>query len=360
MKIFKAISILMLFLSITEKICAQDPITISNGCNFAGVEDGREYYTFDPSVEAAKIVKRILDGAGALSHNSIIWKESNVKNALATTINKRRYILYSTTFLEKFKGDAKTRWAAYTVLAHEIGHHLNGHDLGEKDPKTRKQMELEADKFAGSICRTLGSTLNEALAGMESMQLEGETATHPAKSARIAAIANGWKLQDDVLANPNLDENGEMEYASKSLSGKIYQKHEGVEVILLSAKKEQSTTTFNFLIQNKNESTMGIEALLDPKEVTRTSIVDYGEYDLAEMIVLDGRSTKSKYNSVIAKIADRATSNLKVIFKNLKPYEVVPELRITVGIAADLSSTTYRIKKTLVFRNIPLPYEMKQ
>ncbi len=72
MKVLKAIPILMLFLGITEKICVQDPITITNGCNFAGVEDGREYHTFDPSVEAAKIVKRILDGAGALSHSSII------------------------------------------------------------------------------------------------------------------------------------------------------------------------------------------------------------------------------------------------------------------------------------------------
>lgn len=108
-------------------------------------------------------------------------------------------ILYSTAFLEKFKGDAKTKWAAYIVLAHEIGHHLNNHNLDEKDIKKRKTMELEADKFAGAICRTLGATLNEALAGMESIELPGETATHPPKSARVAAIANGWKKQDELL-----------------------------------------------------------------------------------------------------------------------------------------------------------------
>ncbi len=177
---------------------AQEPITILHGCNFEGDETEKEYYTFETSNEADKIVKRILDGTD-VSHESIIVKEANVKNALASTVDKRRYILYSTAFLEKFKGDAKTKWAAYTVLAHEIGHHLNGHDFSEKDPKLRRKMELQADRFAGGVCRTLGATLEEALAGMESMQLEGETATHPPKSARTAAIANGWKSKDELL-----------------------------------------------------------------------------------------------------------------------------------------------------------------
>jgi hypothetical protein len=183
----------------TAALSAQEPISILHGCNFIDEETEKEYYTFEASNEADKIVKRILDAAGSLSHKSLIVKESNVKNALATTEGKDRYILYSTAFLEKFKGDAKTKWAAYTVLAHEIGHHLNGHDFAEEDTKIRKKMELEADNFAGAVCRTLGASLQEALAGMESMELAGETSTHPAKSARTAAVANGWKKQDEIL-----------------------------------------------------------------------------------------------------------------------------------------------------------------
>lgn len=201
----KNVSILLLLLCLAANTSAQEPITITNGCNFEGDETESEYYTFDPSGEADRIVKKILDGSGSLSHKSLIVKESNVKNALATTEGKQRYILYSTTFLEKFKGDAKTKWAAYTVLAHEIGHHLNGHDFAEKDPKKRRSMELEADKFAGAICRTLGATLQESLAGMESMELSGESATHPSKSARTAAIANGWKKQDEILGPQRTD-----------------------------------------------------------------------------------------------------------------------------------------------------------
>lgn len=202
--------LLYIIVFVTSVLSAQEPISIQNGCNFEGEETEKEYYTFESSNEAEKIVKRILDGTD-ISHESIVVKEANVKNALASTVDKRRYILYSTAFLEKFKGDAKTKWAAYTVLAHEIGHHLNGHDFSEKDPKIRRKMELQADRFAGGVCRTLGATLEEALAGMESMQLEGETSTHPPKSARTAAIANGWKSKDELLGgarpvNPESDQ----------------------------------------------------------------------------------------------------------------------------------------------------------
>jgi tetratricopeptide (TPR) repeat protein len=53
--------------------------------------------------------------------------------------------LYNTTFLENFKRDAQTKWAAYCVLAHEVGHHLNNHDFTETDVKKRKLLELAAE-----------------------------------------------------------------------------------------------------------------------------------------------------------------------------------------------------------------------
>lgn len=189
----------LLCLVCNTHLFAQEAISIKHGCNFAEEESETEYYAFEPSDEASNIVRSILQAAGGLNFNSFILKESNVKNAVATVENGKRFILYNTVFLEQFKGDAKTKWAAYTVLAHEIGHHLNNHNFGEKDPKKRKSMELEADKFAGGVCRTLGATLSETTAGIESMNLPGETATHPVKGARVAAVANGWQKQNDLL-----------------------------------------------------------------------------------------------------------------------------------------------------------------
>ena len=120
-------------------------------------------------------------------------KSADCKNALATVEGKQRYILYNTSFLEDFKKDAKTKWAAYCVMAHEIGHHLNNHDFEVSDKKKRKIMELEADKFAGGVLFILGATLDEAKAGIDLLQSKGESDTHPPAKARAEAIANGWK-----------------------------------------------------------------------------------------------------------------------------------------------------------------------
>ncbi len=167
------------------------------GCAYDGEQNGNNVYLFDASDEANRIVAELVNALG-LQQNFVV-KSSSVQNALATTENGRRYILYSTAFLEKFKADAQTRWAAYSVLAHEIGHHLNGHDFSEKDARTRKLLELEADQFSGSVLRMLGATLPEAQAGVETINLDGESNTHPAKIARREAVANGWKSRDEWL-----------------------------------------------------------------------------------------------------------------------------------------------------------------
>jgi hypothetical protein len=182
---------------------AQDPINVHFSCSYDGEETDRDFYQFDPSDEADRIVLEICN-AVSLSKNFVI-KSSNVKNALAATESGQRFILYSTAFLEKFKADARTRWAAYSVLAHEIGHHLNGHDFAERDPAKRKRMELEADKFSGGVLRLLNATLNDAQAGIETFGLEGESRTHPSGSARREAIASGWKKQDERLRAQQVD-----------------------------------------------------------------------------------------------------------------------------------------------------------
>lgn len=196
MKIYSTLLFLVLpFLPIP--LTSQEFFTIHAGCSYDGEITESEYYAFESSKEADRIVSEIVDALG-LQKNFIV-KSSNVPNALATTDGGKRYILYSTTFLEKFKADANTRWAAYSVLAHEIGHHLNGHDFSETDLRKRKLLEMEADQFSGSVLRMLGATLPESQAGIETFGLQGESNTHPSKTARREAIAGGWKKRDEWL-----------------------------------------------------------------------------------------------------------------------------------------------------------------
>ena len=183
---------------LTYCLPAQEFINIEHGCNYDEEETEKEYVLLDASSEAQRIVMEILE-ANSMFFMSFILKEANVKNAQATFANKNKYILYSPVFLENFKKEAKTRWAAYSMLAHEIGHHIYGHDFTETNSQKRKTLEIQADNFSGSILRKLGATFDQAQAGINTFALEGETSTHPSKSMRSTAIANGWKRQDDLL-----------------------------------------------------------------------------------------------------------------------------------------------------------------
>jgi len=198
MKHFFRLFPLLLLLLLPVLLPAQERIRVAHACSYKGENLLNDYFTFAPSTEADRIVQEICDAQG-LAKNFIV-KSANVPNALATIESDgRRVILYSTLFLEKFKADSRTRWAAYSVLAHEIGHHLNGHRFNEQDPERRKAMELEADKFSGSALRMLNAGLDDSKAGIEQFAEETETAKYPPGSARREAVASGWKKQDEHL-----------------------------------------------------------------------------------------------------------------------------------------------------------------
>jgi len=170
---------------------------VKQGCSYDDALAEKDLYLYDPSNEAERIVAEIVDALGLVKNFTV--RSSNVSNALATSFNGTRYIFYSTSFLEKFKADANTQWAAYSVMAHEIGHHLNAHNFGETNPRARKMLELEADQFSGSVLRMLGATIDEAQAGLNTFDLQGETNTHPPTTARKEAVSNGWKKRDEWL-----------------------------------------------------------------------------------------------------------------------------------------------------------------
>src|ERR1700747_1558066 len=71
------------------------------------------------------LIQRIVDASG-LSRNFEI-RAALVPNAAAVTLGATRYILYNPSFLNEITTTTQDRWAAAGILAHEIGHHLNGH-----------------------------------------------------------------------------------------------------------------------------------------------------------------------------------------------------------------------------------------
>ncbi len=189
-------SILMLLF--IQSLFAQEIHVVNSGCSFHGADEDPEKVFLDPSDEAAAIVREIME-ANSMFGNNILLRESNVANAMATIVDGKRYILYNSEFLENFKRDAQTKWAAYCVMAHEIGHHLYGHDFSEKDPQQRRAMELQADLYAGAVLRGLGATRDESVAGIDVFLIETESQFYPSKPQRRAAIMNGWSKKDENI-----------------------------------------------------------------------------------------------------------------------------------------------------------------
>lgn len=125
-------------------------------------------------------------------------KEANVLNIEASISHRKRYILYNPSYITTLNKISKNKWAVMALLAHEVGHHLNGHTI--RKGGSTPELELEADEFAGFILRKLGATLEQSQNVMYYIAKTKESSTHPARRARLLAIEKGWNkasgLQD--------------------------------------------------------------------------------------------------------------------------------------------------------------------
>jgi hypothetical protein len=59
-------------------------------------------------------------------------------------------------------------------------------------------MEAQADRYSGFILEQMGASLDDAQAAVRAIPTDEATATHPAKSVRLAAITNGWKSAQEL------------------------------------------------------------------------------------------------------------------------------------------------------------------
>jgi len=179
-------------------------INILSGQNYQTVDevnDACSQLGFSSNEEAQIAVDEILDHIG-LFRNFIIRECPNINNAIAKNfVNESgitdRYILYDNEFFNRIDEKAGTYWAAISILAHEIGHHLNGHSLNNQG--SNHKIELEADYFSGRVLAKMGATLEEAQSAIQTLKYEKATSTHPAKSDRLKEIEKGWNKSMGIV-----------------------------------------------------------------------------------------------------------------------------------------------------------------
>ncbi|GJM32073.1 MAG: hypothetical protein DHS20C18_10740 [Saprospiraceae bacterium] len=233
-------------------ICLQTPLAQTlrinldknNSCSYAEELSDvpeTEYYGYYPSDKAVKVMEEILMAA-SLNPSAFELKVSNVKNAVATVENGKRYILYSQQFISQVDYDAKSKWIVYSILAHEIGHHILGHNFQETNPEHRKQMELGADEFSGAILRSMCAEEADAVAAISTLKEGAYSPNYPPVSARKEMISNSWYIKDQDLKRQGRDPCGQtigLEFGEK------FGKQNLAENVRAQVKEEEMIITFD-------------------------------------------------------------------------------------------------------------------
>ena len=168
---------------------------------------------FATDLEADRALDRILSVIGA-SKRFVLRPCDNINNAVATSYKGVRYILYDRDLMSSI--NSGNNWGNLFILAHEVGHHINGHSLDlvlyaadvvepENLANQRKQ-ELEADEFAGFILAKLGgpiSAANEIISKI-STNSDDSYSTHPSRDKRLSAVRKGYNKTGGLISNSEI------------------------------------------------------------------------------------------------------------------------------------------------------------
>ncbi|HJV18509.1 MAG TPA: tetratricopeptide repeat protein [Sediminibacterium sp.] len=172
---------------------------VSFACNFFGsTADYQPVSAASVTDENAEkwmsdIVTRITGVVGLRNRFRLVALQ-NFNNCAAVCFNNEtgqdRFIQFDRQFLENFQKKTANKWFVTGVLAHELGHHFNGHSLDGIG--SRPDKEIEADEFAGFILQKLGAKEDEAVSIFSFLNETDGPPTHPVKSKRYAAVSRGW------------------------------------------------------------------------------------------------------------------------------------------------------------------------
>lgn len=157
--------------------------------------------SFSSEKKVNESLDKILNVIGA-SKNFILVPCDDIRNALAVTFKGERLILFDEVFMSKIT-ELSNNWSNLFILAHEVGHHINGHTrdfllapiLDDYSLDDRRKEELEADEFASFIVSKLGASYSniEETIFLISNNESDQYSTHPSYDKRIAAVKKGFE-----------------------------------------------------------------------------------------------------------------------------------------------------------------------
>lgn len=163
-------------------------LELGNECSMFGEVLPSDVVLFDSEEDAEEAITRIVRAVGIFRNFTV--RAAGVPNAAAAIQGDQRFVLYDPYFMRNVRQQTGSEWGALSILAHEIGHHVNGHTL--RTGGSRPDTELEADYYSGFVVARMGGTLDQARLAMQRLGSDAGTNTHPARRDRLVAITQGW------------------------------------------------------------------------------------------------------------------------------------------------------------------------
>ena len=161
--------------------------------------------SFSSNYDADEALEKILSVVGA-SKRFMLVSCDNINNALAyTSESGLRYILYDEEFMNSLS-TGNAYWSNMAILAHEVGHHINGHTLSEDLSLYESRLEeLEADEFAGFVLSKLGADIEVVKEVFREISTDGDDtySSHPNTTRRLKAITQGY---ENALKNGDIQQ----------------------------------------------------------------------------------------------------------------------------------------------------------
>ena len=305
----KKLLILTLFVFIGS-INAQSYDDASEASELCLLVQGSIGNNFMNDKEAEAALEKILSVIGA-SKRFVLQPCNKINNAVATSYKGVRYILYDNEFMNKIANNS-TSWFQLFILAHEVGHHINGHSIDillaaadVVEPKTlaaKRTQELESDEFAGFILGKLGASIEQTSKAVNLLASNKDDTyyTHPNKAKRLNAIKIGFNKaleKEQVIYEEKSNLNTAEEYFYAGLEKYYVQNYNGA--VADFTKAIEINPNFDIAYNNRGfvrmEEKKYSSALIDFSKAIEIN-PDDGEYYFNRAQVK--KSKKNYYNAI--------------------------------------------------------------
>jgi len=176
----------------------QDPSAplASSACSLAGPIPADMVFGLANS-EATSLLRGI--GSAADLENMPRIVSGPVDNAMAVIYGRERLIVYRPDFMDHLRNQAGTEWAVKFVLAHELGHHAEGHTVSGGG--SNHSAEFQADRFAAKVLKRMRARVDEAAAAMRAMPMPA-SGSHPSSADREQRIRQVYAASGPPEAGP--------------------------------------------------------------------------------------------------------------------------------------------------------------